>query len=131
MRLSSEPDWNERYKDAARATLDALLNGGLPRLTYVYDMGDFWEHSIIVEKLAAPLPGVTYPQFLGGERRCPPEDCGGPPGYHDFLKNIASKRGATRKSALDWYGGPYDPDDISEANIVGALDRITHGHGKR
>src|SRR5664280_3051919 len=47
--------------------------------------------------------GALYPQFLGGERRCPPEDCGGFPGYYDFLDNIASKQSKKRKAALDWY----------------------------
>jgi hypothetical protein len=42
---------------------------------YVYDMGDNWQHRIIVEKIKAAEPGALYPQFLGGERRCPPEDC--------------------------------------------------------
>jgi hypothetical protein len=131
MRLSSEPEWNERYEDAERETIGPLVGRGVRRMGYIYDMGDYWEHAIIVEKLAAPLPGVTYPQFLGGERRCPPEDCGGPPGYQEFLKNIASKRGASRKSAIDWYGGPYDPDDIGESSIVVALDRIARGRAKR
>ena len=98
--LASEPDWNERYEDAEAATLGMLLDGGLRRMTYVYDMGDDWEHSIIIEKVAAPLPDVTYPQFLGGERRCPPEDCGGVPGYFEFLKNVLSKQKRLRDHAI-------------------------------
>ena len=101
-----------------------LLDGGMQRMNYVYDMGDYWEHSIIVERLTAPLPDMTYPQFLGGERRCPPEDCGGVPGYYEFLENIGSDDSAQRKSALDWYGGPYDPDDIDEAKIIAQLSVI-------
>src|SRR3954471_22099123 len=27
--------------------------------------------------------------FLGGERRCPPENCGSVPGYYDFLDTIS------------------------------------------
>ena len=96
-------------------------------MNYVYDMGDYWEHSVIVERVTAPLPNVTYPQFLGGERRCPPEDCGGVPGYYEFLENIAQQDGAQRKSALDWYGGPYDPDDIDEQKVITALRRIARG----
>jgi transposase InsO family protein len=81
---------------------------------------------VIVEKLKAAEPGKLYPQFVGGERRCPPEDCGGVPGYYEFLKNIASKRNQKRKAALDWYGGPYDPDEIDEQQIVTALNRIAN-----
>ncbi|MGO8922544.1 MAG: IS1096 element passenger TnpR family protein [Xanthobacteraceae bacterium] len=55
---------------------------------------------------------------------CPPEDCGGFPGYYDFLDNIASKQSKKRKAALDWYGAPYDPDEIDEQQIVITLNRI-------
>ena len=61
--------------------------------------------------------------FLGGERRCPPEDCGGPPGYSEFTKQISSKQKRVRGEALRWYGAPYDPDDIDEAKIVCALGK--------
>lgn len=105
-----------------------LLESGFRRMTYVYDMGDDWEHSIIVEKVSAPAPGVKYPQFLGGERRCPPEDRGGVPGYFEFLKNVLSKQKRLREHALTWYGGPYDPDDIDEKKIVRGLGKIA---GKR
>lgn len=120
----SEPEWNERYKDAETAMLGMLIEAGVRRMSYVYDMGDVWEHAVIVERMTVPLPNITYPQFLGGERRCPPEDCGGVPGYNDFLSNIASKEVARRNSALDWYGGPYDPDDIDEQRVITALRRI-------
>jgi hypothetical protein len=93
-------------------------------INYVYDMGDNWQHRIIVQGLKAAEPGVRYPQFLGGERRCPPEDCGGFPGYYEFLENIASKQRKTRKAALDWYGRPYDPEEIDGGRIISALGRI-------
>lgn len=121
MRLASEPDWNERHDDAATATFASLLEAGERRLHYVYDMGDFWEHAVIVEKIGPALSDMRYPQFLGGERRCPPEDCGGPHGYYRFLKNISSKPRRVRAQALTWYGGPYDPEDIGERKIAAAL----------
>jgi hypothetical protein len=48
-----------------------MPSGGVRQIGYVYDMGDNWQHRIIVEKLKAAEPGALYPQFLGGERRCP------------------------------------------------------------
>jgi Plasmid pRiA4b ORF-3-like protein len=124
MLIRDDPDWNERIKNAATTKLSALQTTGIAEIGYVYDMGDNWQHRIIVEKLKAAEPGVLYPQLLGGERRCPPEDCGGFPGYYEFLDNIGSKQSKKRKAALDWYGGPYDPDDISEQQIITALGRI-------
>jgi hypothetical protein len=130
MQVPSEPEWNERYEDAGRITLSTLLASGVRRMEYAYDMGDFWEHSVIVEKASAPLPDVRYPQFLGGERRCPPEDCGGPHGYYEFLKNMSSKRRQTRDDALRWYGGAYDPNDIDQRRVITGLRRIARDRAK-
>ena len=131
MHLSEDPDWNERFENAETVSLAMLLGSGVREMEYVYDMGDYWEHSIIVERITVPLAHVRYPQFLGGERRCPPEDCGGPFGYSEFLRKISSKQRKTRKAALDWYGGPYDPDDISEQKIITGLGRIAGGRPER
>jgi hypothetical protein len=124
--IPNDPDWNERITNAATTKLSSLVADGLTDFTYVYDMGDNWRHRIIVDKLMPAELGTLYPQFLGGERRCPPEDCGGFPGYYDFLDNITSKQSKKRKAALDWYGRAYDPDDIDKHQIVTALKRIAN-----
>ena len=51
------------------------------RFAYLYDMGDYWEHEVRIEKLLERSPKKTYPVCTGGSGACPPEDCGGPPGY--------------------------------------------------
>ena len=126
MLVPNDADWNERIKDVAKTKLSALLTIGAREISYVYDMGDNWQHRIIVEKLKAAEPGTPYPQFLGGERRCPPEDCGGIPGYYEFLDNIASTQSKKRHAALEWYGAPYYPDEIDEQEIVAAFHRIAN-----
>jgi hypothetical protein len=126
MLVPNDADWNERIKDVATTKLSALLASGVREIGYLYDMGDNWQHRIIVEKLIAAEPGALYPLYLGGERRCPPEDCGGIPGYYEFLNNIASKQNKKRQAAFDWYGGPYDPDEIDEQQIITALNRLAN-----
>ena len=130
MHLPDDPDWNGRLENANAIILATLLHSGERQMQYVYDMGDFWEHSIIFEKVTGPSPEVIYPQFLGGERRCPPEDCGGPFGYGEFLHKISSRQRRIREGALEWYGGPYDPDDIGERRIIAHLGRIANGRSK-
>ena len=51
------------------------------KFTYVYDMGDHWEHEIRVEKHVGFDPKKKYPTCTGGSGACPPEDCGGVEGY--------------------------------------------------
>jgi hypothetical protein len=122
-----DPD-RPHVKNGATTQLATVLASGMTESDYVYDFGDNWEHRIIVGQTADAATGAKYPRFLGGERRCPPEDCGGPPGYFDFIENIARKNGKKAKEALDWYGGPYDPDDIDVEQINITLGRIANSY---
>ncbi len=113
---------------ADKTSLVSLTGRGMRGFSYTYDFGDDWLHHILVEGTDAAKPGIKYPLFLGGERRCPPEDCGGPPGYFEFIEAISgAARGRPTKAAkqaLEWYGGPYDPNDIGEETIKRQLAAI-------
>ncbi len=88
-------------------------------LSYTYDFGDTWEHDILVEKiLTRPRPGTVYPRCTGGRRACPPEDCGGPPGYVAMLRALRARKGARYREIKEWLAGPYDPEafDLAEVN---------------
>jgi Plasmid pRiA4b ORF-3-like protein len=125
-----DADWGHKVYRATNATLARLIEGGVTAFDYTYDMGDNWEHRIIIERVEPAEPGKLYPDFLAGERRCPPEDCGSVSGYYDFLDAIAGpdkgKGSRRKKEMLAWYGRPYDPDDIDEAQIRTALKRIAN-----
>jgi len=53
---------------------------------YIYDFGDGWEHTIVLEKILPGEKAIKYPICLDGQRACPPEDCGSIPGYEDLCK---------------------------------------------
>lgn len=53
-------------------------------IDYVYDFGDHWQHRIKVEK-TLPLLDMKLPLCVAGANAAPPDDCGGVPGYADFV----------------------------------------------
>lgn len=55
---------------------------------YLYDLGDGWRHEVVLEKIEPRDAGVYYPVCVGGERACPPEDCGGSHGDGELLEII-------------------------------------------
>lgn len=62
------------------------------KVTYEYDFGDSWRHTILLEKVNPYNPSKSYPQCIGGRRACPPEDCGGVPGYHLLVYRLNKQR---------------------------------------
>ena len=95
-----------------------LLNSSNPKATYLYDFGDGWEHTIALEKALPREAQVEYPCSLAGRRKCPPEDCGGTWGYHDFLEAISDPNHQEHASMLEWIGGKFDPDDFDWRKVV-------------
>jgi hypothetical protein len=86
-------------------------------MLYEYDYGDQWLHAVLLEAIALAEPGVRYPRCLAGERKCPPEDCGGPPGCAEFLAVIADPDHEEHDETLSWVGGSYDPADFDPAAV--------------
>jgi hypothetical protein len=48
------------------------------RFLYEYDFGDSWQHEVRIEQGLSEEPTRRYPICVGGQRKAPPEDCGGP-----------------------------------------------------
>jgi Plasmid pRiA4b ORF-3-like protein len=87
----TDPDWGDGPLDARKARLiDVLEDVGTKTLRYLYDFGDGWEHTIKVERLLDPDPGVVYPRLIEATGRCPPEDIGGPWGTPSSSMRSAS-----------------------------------------
>lgn len=66
-------------------TIEELLRPRITKLGYTYDMGDCWEHQLILTKPRAAHPALAYPRYVAGENPAPPEDCGGTPGFYALL----------------------------------------------
>ena len=119
-------DYGERgmlddVADEDQLTLNGVLQKGVKRFTYRYDMGDNWGHVIAIEKTQPADPGQSYPRCIGGKRNCPPEDSGGVWGYAELLDILADPAHPEREERLGWIGeDDFDPEafDIDTANNV-------------
>lgn len=81
---SLDDDLDEDDVDEGDVRLDAVLHAG-QRFTYHYDFGDDWLHVVEVEFAVSDATLSRHATCLDGQRACPPEDCGGPSGYEEFL----------------------------------------------
>jgi hypothetical protein len=72
---------------------------------YAYDLGDGWEHEVRVIGAGTGEPGCVY-----GEGACPPEDCGGPPGYQHLLEVLADPAHDEHDQLRRWVGPRADFD---------------------
>jgi hypothetical protein len=108
-----DPDWGDNPLDARKARLmDVLEDVGAKTLRYLYDFGDGWERTIKVERTFEAEPGVLYPRLIEAVGRRPPEDCGGPYGYLEFLEAIADPKHERHAELTEWIGGAFDPNDV-------------------
>jgi hypothetical protein len=101
-----DADWAGDFIDARKARLEDI---GTKSLQYLYDFGDGWEHTIKIERLIDPEPGILYPRLIEAKGRCPPEDVGGPWGYGEFLEAIADPSHERHRELKEWFADDFNP----------------------
>jgi len=108
---------------------DVLLSKLLPksakrcRWIYEYDFGDGWRHEVLFEGFPPIEPKMKYPLCLEGERACPPEDCGGTPGYCDYLDAIADPEHEQHNEMLEWRG-TFDPEAFDAKKATKEMRKV-------
>lgn len=95
--------------DERCATVKHLLPRLKSKLQWSYDFGDGWEHDVAVEAIESPQEGKRYPLCLDGKRACPPEDCGGVPGYDELLRVLADPTDDEHDHMVSWAPEGFDP----------------------
>ncbi len=111
-------------RDARRVPLSQIVEAGIKSFIYTYDFGDDWRHIILVEAVADADPALTYPRFVAGANRAPPEDVGGAPGFEHFLEVMADPAHPEHNDHSTWYGHRFNPKDISEAEIASRFNKL-------
>ena len=114
-----DPEWyDEELKDESSVKLSDIVSVKQHSFIYEYDLGDSWQHEVLVENIGPPEPGRRYPICLAGSLACPPEDVGGIGGFYDFLEAIRDPGHPEHKYLLEWAGGGFDPKafDLDQTN---------------
>jgi hypothetical protein len=120
-----EADWSGDFLDARKARLgDVLEDIGTRKLVYLYDFGDGWEHTIKLDRVVDPEPGVLYPRLIEVRGRCPPEDCGGPWGYAELLDAIKDPKHERHSDLTEWIGDDFDPEADGAEWLTAEVDAL-------
>ncbi|MFZ1997993.1 MAG: plasmid pRiA4b ORF-3 family protein [Candidatus Sulfotelmatobacter sp.] len=109
--------------------LSGVLRRVGARVIYTYDFGDSWEHGIVLEKRLPVEPITKYPVCMDGQLACPPEDCGGIPGFYDLVEAITDPNHERHEEMSEWIGDDFDPQAFSVDNVNRILSPVRR-HGK-
>jgi hypothetical protein len=92
------------------AALHSVVTGDGFSMLYEYDFGDGWEHEVVLEESLAARAKAHYPRCTAGRGACPPEDCGGPPGYGQLLETLSDLEDPNHQDLRSWAGNFYAPE---------------------
>lgn len=129
--------------------LDQILREAGDTLTYIYDFGDGWEHTLRLESVAtlpstevasthqAGLGDDTSPAAYGlvtcldGGGACPPEDVGGIPGYEEMAEwarydfdDAHAPHGHDATQLRQWIPAGWHPDAFSLDEVNEQLEAL-------
>lgn len=102
-----------------------FMDGKRKKLKYWYDYGDSWVHEIDVEEVIPE--DIRRAEIIEGEGACPPEDCGGIPGFEDIKESLRTGEPSVihHESWIPWLEGcgykNYNPDVFDLAAAKRAL----------
>ena len=113
-----DPEAAEDSRDERTVRLQQIAPEKGSSFLYVYDLGDDWQHEITVEAVERRADAATHVRCTGGARACPPEDCGGIPGYEDLLCVLRDPWDDEHAAMCELVGERFDPEafDLAAAN---------------
>ncbi len=114
---------NEQGNEQTTYLSEVFVKKG-SKLIYEYDFGDGWEHEVVLEELIPFDALLQVPSCVGGARACPPEDCGGVPGYSEILETLKKPDDPDHAEVMEWVG-EYDPEEFNLEVIGQKLKRAS------
>lgn len=116
-------DWDDETLPGWEMPISRYLKEVGDTMAYEYDFGDGWCHSIEVLEILPGQESRECPACVDGARACPPEDCGGVPGYYDLLEVLADPEHSEHKSIVGWLKHhakcyyPYNPETFDPHSV--------------
>jgi len=98
------------------AVVDFVSEPGA-EMRYDYDFGDGWSHSIKLIKVEPREKGRKYPRCTNGERACPPEDCGGVPGYVELVHALLDPSHPEHVQMNEWVPPGWTPESFDPSAV--------------
>lgn len=113
-RFTEQPEDDLQGEEEGLHRLNELLKRKGNKLTYLYDFGDHWEHEVTLENSAyIPDEFEGLLLCLDGKGACPPEDCGGVPGYENLRGILQDPTHEDYQETLEWLGIPAELLEIA------------------
>lgn len=114
-------------EDASEYALCDLLSLD-EEMTFVYDFGDNWKHTIkVVENMTYEKDEELTIRLIDGKNSCPPNDVGGIHGYKEMLRAI--KEDPDSEEAWEyytWLGSKWDEKFFPAIDTAIALNELSH-----
>lgn len=119
---SDEDSWEDaEFRDAREIKLHELISAPKDKIVYEYDFGDSWEHTLTLEKiLTEEEVQFAVPRCTAGAYACPPEDCGGVPGFERIKQIMSNSKNDEYLDTIQWldhYYPNYDPKEFSLGQV--------------
>lgn len=104
-------------------TLKTLLNRKGDSIKWEYDFGDSWLHTITLEKRRKKDADEGYSvKLVKYKGACPPENCGGIPGYCHLLDVLANPKSPEYLMMKSWVPENFNPKKFDKKSAQRLID---------
>ncbi|MBE0602189.1 MAG: plasmid pRiA4b ORF-3 family protein [Deltaproteobacteria bacterium] len=125
-----DPEFPSEMRNERGRRLHEFLRNEGETFGYEYDFGDSWEHDLVVERIVTGAEAGDT-RCMEGERACPAEDVGGPPGYMDYLEALRDPSHPDHEEMVMWRGTSFDPERFNLERINRRLSQLSRRHRLR
>ena len=114
-------------EDASEYALCDLL-GADEEMTFVYDFGDNWRHTVkVVNCVAYEKDEKPSIRLIDGNNACPPNDVGGIHGYKEMLRVLKEEPDSEEAwEYYTWLGSKWDEKFFPAIDTAIALNELNH-----